>query len=483
MLCAAVVAFAAVVVLRAKASLHRLKACALVCLLLPSAPQAFAVTLLETVQVALSNNLDIASARTSLEISEYDTKISRASYLPTLSASANTAWNEFNTGNTPGPDTENTYNENGYKLSFSQSLIDLGKAYRMSQARQEYSIEKLRLQRTEQQVIADVLDAYIEVLKILASERTTRLELESAEAREKQLQKNYDRGNIAKSSLYEAQAKTFQVKNNLVNSQRDLSIALDALMTIAQQTLNPSFDVDPSQVINMLTREETEAYEQALLAQNLDILIARSTQQKSNSVIREKRSAFAPSLSANINHNVTDSNNSSSNIAPANGDTESTVYSLDLSVPIFSGGENYYQLSKAKSEVRKAQIDLDNAVSTAQKDLAKTIYNINANAESTLNQKRIITANAASYRGLKKAYDTGTRTLSDVLSAEKLLFDSIRTYFSTYYSYLSNLAQLNRLQATLNVETIAEVSASMTPIKTSSNDILAPFGLNVSGRN
>ncbi|WP_197474013.1 TolC family protein, partial [Oleiphilus sp. HI0066] len=110
--------------------------------------QSYADSLASVVEQAINNNLEIASAQAGLEASEYDKSISLTEFFPSLSASANTTWNESDTEQDPGPDIENEYNEHGYQITLNQRLFDLGRLFRYSQARQEYTIEQLKFEQT-----------------------------------------------------------------------------------------------------------------------------------------------------------------------------------------------------------------------------------------------------------------------------------------------------------------------------------------------
>lgn len=413
------------------------------------------------VEIALENNFDIASAKVNLEANAYDKYISASEFLPSLSASANTTWNKSTTEQSPDADIKNSYNEHGYRLTLSQKLFDLGRLFRFSQARKTYSIEELRFENTRQKVISTAFTSYIEALKLYARKHTTQLELDSAFARLDQVTKNVNAGNTARSSLFEAQAKASRVHTSLIDIELKLQVALNELAKESGYRVHPSYDIDPAMKIETIDATAQSLFESEMQKQNLDILIARHSLEKSKSELSEKRAGFAPTISADINYAFSDTNNAASKTPPATGDSDSTSYRVTLNLPIFSGGERIFSARKAKLLTNKAQIDLDNEVASAHLALQELVLSINADARSIEMLKASIIANNKSFVGQKKAYDLGTRTLSDVLSAEKLLYDSVRSYFDTLYDYVNNLIEVQALLGALNLDTIKQVNAGM----------------------
>ena len=158
----------------------------------------------QVVGYALKNNLEIASAQAGLEASAFDKSASITEFFPDLTASANTSWNESSTVNDPGADIDNQYNQNGYQLTLTQTVFDIGRLFRFSQARQDYSIEQLKFEQTRQQIIAKTFSSYVEVLKLYARLDTTKLEQESSVARLDQIRKNVNAGNTARSRQRES---------------------------------------------------------------------------------------------------------------------------------------------------------------------------------------------------------------------------------------------------------------------------------------
>ncbi|MCH2159052.1 MAG: TolC family protein [Oleiphilaceae bacterium] len=423
--------------------------------------QSYADSLASVVEQAINNNLEIASAQAGLEASEYDKSISLTEFFPSLSASANTTWNESDTEQDPGPDIENEYNEHGYQITLNQRLFDLGRLFRYSQARQEYTIEQLKFEQTRQEIISSAFNNYLEILQLYTRRLATEHELDSSNALLQQVSKNVEAGNTARSSLYEAQAKVGSVSTLLVDLQKRIDIAIAKLQKDAGYRASPTYDIDPSILIGEIDQATLSIYLNQLRDSNFDILIAYQTLQKSKSSLSETRSKFSPTISADINYSYTDTNNASSTVLPATGDSDNTSYRVTLNLPILIGGERFFEAKKAKHLVQQSQLDFDNTYQQAELDLKQAVLEVNANVKSAILLKQNVQANKESFKGQKRAYELGERTLSDVLSAEKLLFDSLRAFFDTQYNYLKNVVEIQSLLGNLSLKMVANISARM----------------------
>lgn len=146
-------------------------------------------------------------------------------------------------------------------------------------------------------------------------------------------------------------------------------------------------------------------------------------------------------------------------------------------MPILNGGRDYYRYEQNKVDIERTEIDLQDSKDQSQQQFDEFIYNINDYSASLASLKTIIQANYASYNGIQKAHKLGTRTITDLLSAESKLFSSIRDYESARYDYIINLVQLNDLIGNLNMNTIGKIAEQMSPVSDRKTDTPIPLHL------
>ncbi|UJF20372.1 TolC family protein (plasmid) [Vibrio sp. SS-MA-C1-2] len=62
---------------------------------------------------------------------------------------------------------------------------------------------------------------------------------------------------------------------------------------------------------------------------------------------------------------------------------------------------------------------------------------------------------------MQRAYELGTRTVTDLLAADTKLFNSLRDYESARYDYVIELISLSQLRGGLTVSTIKKIMQLM----------------------
>lgn len=435
----------------------------------------FPASLSEVVSLSLEQNLTLKSARLGAAASSKDTDINRAKFLPSLNLSANTSWNETNTKKT-GPDTDSDYNSHGYAVTLSQSIFNLADIQSQSTSKINVDIEQIKLKQVQQQIILDVASAYFEVLKNQAQVRATEAELNSSNARYTQIKRNIELGNVAGSEMYEVLAQKEQIANDLRTLKKDQRILVSKLINLVQSPVNVTYDLKKTTQFKAFETADVNSLDKMLPQANLDIIIARQQVSRNNSLLSESGSDFLPSLSASISYNNNDSNAPSQDPLDT-GISNQTVYSLNLDIPITSGGSDYYRYEKTALELSQAKIDYQNQIKNTQQAFNVIINNINDNAESLTSLETIIRANHTSYQGIQKAYKLGTRTITDLLAAESKMFNSIRDYENARYSYVIETLNLENLLGNLDESKISNISRLMSVTSASNTESPIPLHL------
>ncbi|MGR5142255.1 TolC family protein [Photobacterium sp. DNB23_23_1] len=440
---------------------------------------AHAADLLNVVDVALQRNLSLSSAQTNLSATEYELDISRGNFLPSLNVSANTNWNDGTTHQYNGGNANNSYNNHGVNVTLTQSLFDLGDIYSHRNTQTDIDIESLRTEQTRQQIIREAATTYFEYLKNRAQIRATQAELESSESRLTLISRNIELGNVAGTERYEVLAQKERTADSLRTLKKDQRIILNSLANIVQQPLKPDFDLQSSIQFGAIPPSRQTELNNIMYASDLSLLIAKQAVTRSRQVLKETGAAFVPSVKGSIGYTYDDTNDASAKLYPDKGVTEETVYTLTLDVPILNGGRDYYRYQQNKVDIDRTEIDLQDSKNASQQQFEEFIYNINDFSASLTSLTTIIQANYASYIGIQKAHKLGTRTITDLLSAESKLYSSIRDYESARYDYVINLIQLNERIGNLNMATVGKIAEQMSPMNDDSSQSPIPLHLMV----
>ncbi|GLR05780.1 channel protein TolC [Vibrio hyugaensis] len=443
-------------------------------LVISLSPWALATTLLEAVQLGLENNLSLRASDKGVEENEYNIGISRSKFLPSLNGAADTTWNENETLLTGTPDTSSSYNSNSYSVSLSQSVFNLGDIFKYGTAKLDFNIEEIKHENKIQSTISDIASQYFEYLKNNAQIKATLVELKSSETRERQMRRNVELGNTAASELYEVIAQKEGIANRLRTLEKDRRVILNGLSIQIQYPITPSQDIYESVPLAEISESEQRAILEQALKLNNDLLVAKKTVERSRRGLKESGSNFLPTVSLSASYRHDDANNYDRTDPTATGESNSTSVGLNLAVPIFSGGSDYYGYQKSSTAIERTELLYQDSLFTTRNSVNTSVLNINDFSRSIGSYENIIRANYASYKGIQRAYQLGTRTITDLLAAESKLFSALRDYESARYDYIIETIKLEQIKGVLSIQSIESIMQLMEDIAGRNNQDLVP---------
>ncbi|MCL1124264.1 TolC family protein [Shewanella surugensis] len=423
-----------------------------------------ASSLIDIVNIAIDNNLSLKSAKKDYEANRYDIDIHRSKFLPSLSLNADTTWNENKEFQTTDQHITNDYNSNSYSLSLSQNIFNLNDIYTIKSTQIDVDISHLQTVQTEQEVIKQAATKYFDFLKNRSQIKATESEFSSSKSRFKKMQRNIQLGNTAKNEIYEVIAQKENIRNKLFTLKKERQVILNDLNNILQINKTPTFDLNKLTTFPQIKEPKKIFLKNAMYELNTSILISKKQLNQSKQNIRETQAEFSPTLTGDVSYRKDNSNNPSSNSPPDFGINESIVYSLNFHLPLSTGGSDLYTYRKNKIGYEKTHLDLIKSGEDSLQSFNNYIANINDFSRSLDSYSLIIKANYASYNGIKKAHKLGTRTITDLLSAESKLFNSIRDYESARYNYIIEIINLNKTVGLLNTHSIKSIMNDMVPL-------------------
>ena len=177
---------------------------------------------------AYNNNPELNAERESLKISEQELKISKGSYLPTVTLS----------GSKSEEETDKLTNRNGSNASITevdqtvksitvtQTLIDFGRGAELAKSKIGIDLAKAKLLKKEQDILYKSIEAYT---GLIAANEKLKINKSNVNLLDRQVETDrirLERGNItlsdvaqSESSLAGAKAKLIQAENDFLTSK------------------------------------------------------------------------------------------------------------------------------------------------------------------------------------------------------------------------------------------------------------------------
>ena len=395
---------------------------------------------------AYENNPELNAERESLNISEQDLKISKGSYLPTITLS----------GSKSREDTDKLTNRNGtdatitdvdpssQSITITQTLIDFGRGAELAKSRIGIELAKSKLFKKEQEILYKSIQAYT---GLITENEKLKINKSNVNLLDRQVETDrirLERGNISlsdvaqsESSLAEAQAKLIQAENDFLTTKLNYENVIGKL--------NDPELLDKSSIIKPILPEELNTAIALSKKNNPDLIIAQLEFEQSKKDTTSARSDLAPSATLSFDRSKTD------DLSSTYDEKEKDTLKATVSWPFYSGGKNYANLNKNKSLELQKSLLLDNMIKKNQTDVASAWSNYQSN-QSLLNSVRAqVNAAEIANEGIVAEYNSGSdRTTLEVIQSNSLLLnaqislaDSERNYILSQFNLLKSLGLLN----------------------------------------
>lgn len=403
-------------------------------------------TLAQIFDLASSNDPEIRAAEAQLRANSQSRTINRAALLPQIGADVQYRESETTSDDPRGNSDSSTKT---YSASLSQVLFDLPSWYNYKQgdaiadqAEKDYLLAK-------QDLIVRTTTAYLDVLRSIDSLATVKSEEKAIGSQLDQTQQRFDVGLIAVTDVHEAQAAYDDVLARLVQAQGDLGIAFEGLSVLTGQShssIAPLSNAFP--VINPQPADP-ENWVEIALANNYSLASSELGRDAARYNSKSSTLEHLPSLSLGLNYS---DSRPDGDIDDFTFDRDTKTITLNLDIPIFTGGRTSAQRRQAYYQYVQAEEGLNNT----RRSLIQTTRNLYLSATtdvSTVNaRKQAITSSESALEATRAGYDVGTRNLVDVLDAERALYAAQLNYFNARYDYILNMLNLQLAAGTLSTE-------------------------------
>ncbi|GAM65777.1 outer membrane efflux protein [Vibrio ishigakensis] len=179
-------------------------------------------------------------------------------------------------------------------------------------------------------------------------------------------------------------------------------MVLNRLTSAVQYPVTPMQDLKPEVLFDVIADMKQDELIEDAIKYNNSVLVSKLEVKIAKRSLQESGADFMPSVSVTGSYRNDDSNNYDKTDLTATGKSESMTLGLNLSVPIISGGSNYYSYSKNSTTLERRQILLENTFVQTRDSTYQTILNINDLSQAISTFETIIKANYSSYKGIQR---------------------------------------------------------------------------------
>ena len=400
-----------------------------------------AETFTTALKKTFKNNPELNAERESLNISEQELKISKGSYLPsvTLSGSKSNEDTDKLTNRDGSSASITDVNPSTQSITITQTLIDFGRIADIKKNKIGVEIAKAKLLKKEQEILFKSIQAYTGLVSANEKLKINRSNVNLLDRQVETDRIRLERGNISlsdvaqsESSLAGAQAKLIQAENDLLTSKLNYENVIGKL--------NDPESLDKSSIFQVRLPLELNSALQLSEKNNPDLIIAKLEYEQSKKDTIGARSDLAPSATLSFDRTQTD------DLSSTYDEKDQDTLKATVTWPFFSGGKNYANLKKSKSLELQKNLLLENMTTKNLTDVASAWSNYQS-SQSLLNSVRAqVNAAEIANEGIVAEYNSGSdRTTLEVIQSNSLLLNAQISLADSERNFI--LSQFNLLKA------------------------------------
>ncbi len=439
-------------------------------------------SLADIYELALRNDPQLRAARAAYLAGSESKNISRAGLLPQISAVGEYSETELDgssttvlsggPGGTFGRDGDTDIDSHGYTISLTQPLFDLPAWFTFQRGKELSYQAKLQFSADQQSLILRSADTYFDVLRARENLETALAEEKALKRQMEQTRERFEVGLLPITDVHEAQAAFDSTTVRTLEISGALDIAFERLTVLTGQTHDQLSGLMADFPVVKPEPLDREAWVQFSLRNNFSLQIAKHEQDAADNNAQSKKYEHMPTVTGALSYrdensdtdfNGRDLSDGKFFSSPSEIDRDGHTVSIQLNVPIFTGGlvsaerrQAYQQFIQAEEKhIGTERETVKNARSLHLLVLTNT-------ARVKARNQAVISAESA-LEATQAGYEAGTRNIVDVLVVQRNLYQARGDYANSRYDYIASLLRLKEVAGQLNPEDIYQLNAWLDP--------------------
>ena len=413
--------------------------------------------LVEVYNVAVKNDPELLAAEVKHKAVMQEFPIARSHLLPNLKFSASSQrTRESIDGSVYGRSSSTSqFTTDEYSINLKQPLYrrDLFTLLEKS----EYEVAKSLAERdaARQNLIIRVSEAYFNILDSIDNIHYVQSEKAAIKSQLNESKKRLEVGLIAITDYAEAQASYDLSETQYIEAKNLSDLTKESLYVLTGKQFENFSSLALNIKVNQPQPNDIKSWENFAIKQNLELLAYKRAQDIATSNVKYERSKHFPTIDIYGAVKETDKGGGSSGEFESNND----YIGLELNIPIFIGGNTYFNSKKASYLEEQARYDLIKKKREVVKEARQAFLNLKTSISKVNASKKALESNELSVKYNKAGFEVGTRSTTDVLLSLKDLFKAKRNYSKAKHEYLLSKLKLKQSIGTLSVEDLKIINS------------------------
>lgn len=363
-----------------------------------------------------------------------------------------------------GSDSETTR----WEISLRQNLFSWANWVTLRRASAEVAQAESDYRAAQQELVLRASERYLGVLAAKDTVDAADATQEAIARQLEQAEKRFEVGLIAVTDVQEARAARDQANANLIQAKRLLATEVERLRELTGESFTEL--AAPVDDLPLAAPDPASAEDWVRLAmeQNARLVSSRLAADVTRENISIQRSGHLPEVDLVLSKSdaETDGTRVLSGISnPLDTDNNDETISVQVTVPLFSGGATASRVRQASYLHRAARERLEQTARQTELDTRDAYLGVMSEISRVQALKQALESARTALAATEAGYEVGTRTAVDVLDARRRLYEAQTNYLGSRYDYLLNVLKLRLAAGMLDSASITELNGWLgTPV-------------------
>jgi outer membrane protein len=316
----------------------------------------------------------------------------------------------------------------------------------------------------QQDLILRTSEAYFIVLAAQDTVEAAQAAHDAIGRQLEQSEKRFEVGLIAVTDVQDAKAAFDQATAALIQAKRNLATSGERLRELTGEAYDELSKPGADMPLSGPDPANPEDWVKLAMEQNARLISSRLAADVTRHNIGIERGGHFPTIDFVAQKGWFESERDFTGTITGSGesDFEDTVYSVQMTVPIFSGGATRSRVKQAQYLHTAARERLERTARETERETRDAYLGVNSEVARVQSLKQAVESAMTALQATEAGYEVGTRTSVDVLQARQRLFESQTNYARSRYDYLLNVLRLQLAAGTLDRKGLVDINGLLT---------------------
>ena len=350
-------------------------------------------------------------------------------------------------------------------LNLQVNLFSWNNWIALKQASSTVAQAEANYQAAREDLITRVTQQYFAVLGAADALAAQQSALESVTRQLEQAERRFEVGLIAITDVQIARAARDSTAAAVIAAKRTQATAEEQLRAVTGEKYRRLAAPGDSMPLLAPDPASEDAWVSTALSQNSNLIASRLAESIARDGYLTAIGGHLPTINASASRSWDLTNGGGTGFQSGGGgtpittiNTQDIVWSVGVTVPLFSAGATQSRVRQAKYLWKASQAGYEGALRQTEL-LARDAYQgVVSQIAQVGALKQAVESNRISLRATEAGYEVGTKTAIDVLSSRQLYVQAQTNYAQAKYGYLNDLVALRVAAGNLDRSTIAQIN-------------------------